>query len=158
MRSYCTYIPISHKILYMHYWIYVNTYDFILEGYSMIHHMSIVESFFLSFLFCFLFFVFFFFFFFLSSLFFFLVFLLVLFYVFWSAFFFFFFFFFFRASPAAYGGSQVGVKSELQLLAYTTATACEIWAMSSTYTTGHGNARSWTPWARPGLNPHPHGS
>ena len=31
--------------------------------------------------------------------------------------------FFFRATPEAYGGSQVGVKLELQLPAYTTATA-----------------------------------
>ena len=33
------------------------------------------------------------------------------------------FFIFFRATPAAYGGSWLGVKSELQLLAYATATA-----------------------------------
>jgi len=32
-------------------------------------------------------------------------------------------FFFFRATPTAYGGSSIGVDSELQLLAYTTATA-----------------------------------
>ena len=39
-------------------------------------------------------------------------------------FFFFFSFFFclFRAVPVAYGGSQAGVESELQLLAYTAAT------------------------------------
>ena len=35
----------------------------------------------------------------------------------------FFFFFYFRATPAAYGSSQGSVKSELQLLAYATATA-----------------------------------
>ena len=33
------------------------------------------------------------------------------------------FFFFFKAAPTAYGGSQVGVKLELQLLAYATAIA-----------------------------------
>ena len=32
-------------------------------------------------------------------------------------------FFFFRATPMAYGGSRLGVESELQLPAYTTATA-----------------------------------
>ena len=35
----------------------------------------------------------------------------------------FFSFFLFRASPVAYGSSQLGVKSELQLPAYTSATA-----------------------------------
>ena len=38
---------------------------------------------------------------------------------------FFFFFLIFRATPLAYGSSQAGVKSELQLLAYTTATAIQ---------------------------------
>ena len=37
--------------------------------------------------------------------------------------FFFFFFWLFSVAPEAYGGSQDGVKWELQLLAYTTATA-----------------------------------
>ena len=53
-------------------------------------------------------------------------------------FFYFFFFFFNRATPVAYRSSQVGVKSELQLPAYTTA---------------HGNAGSPTHWARPGIEP-----
>ena len=35
------------------------------------------------------------------------------------------FFFFFRAAPVAYGSSQLGVESELQLLAYATATATQ---------------------------------
>ena len=35
----------------------------------------------------------------------------------------FFFFFSFRATPTAYGGSRPEIKSKLQLLAYTTATA-----------------------------------
>ena len=50
--------------------------------------------------------------------------------------FFFFFFCLFRASPEAHGSSQVGVKSELQLLAYVTA---------------HSNARSLIHWERPGI-------
>ena len=37
----------------------------------------------------------------------------------------FFFFFFFRAIPATYRGSSLGVESELQLPAYTTATAMQ---------------------------------
>ena len=36
-----------------------------------------------------------------------------------------FFFFLFRAAPAAYGSSQAEVKSELQLLTYTTAIATQ---------------------------------
>ena len=47
-----------------------------------------------------------------------------------------------------------GVKLELQLLAYSTATATpclsHVWG---TYITGHGNARSLTHWARPGIAP-----
>ena len=44
----------------------------------------------------------------------------------WSQFHtFIFFFFLFRATPTIYGSSQVRVKSELQLLAYTTATATQ---------------------------------
>ena len=42
----------------------------------------------------------------------------------------------FRATLAAYGGLQLGVESELLLLAYTTA---------------HGNAGSFTRWGRPGI-------
>ena len=49
-----------------------------------------------------------------------------------------FFFFLFRAAPMAYGGSRLGVKSELQL---------------PTYTTAHGNARTLTHGSRPGMEP-----
>ena len=54
---------------------------------------------------------------------------------------------------------RLGVKSELQLLAYTRATATpepqqrQIRAVSVTYTTAHGNAGSLTHWARPGFEP-----
>ena len=30
---------------------------------------------------------------------------------------------------------------------------CQIWAVSATYTTAHGNARSLTHWVRPGIKP-----
>ena len=39
---------------------------------------------------------------------------------------------------------KLGVESELQLPAYTTATVTPIRAMYATYTTAHGNARSLT--------------
>ena len=42
---------------------------------------------------------------------------------FFFSFFVFCFLFFVRAAPVAYGGSRLGVESELQLLVYTTATA-----------------------------------
>ena len=50
---------------------------------------------------------------------------------------------------------RLGVKSELWLLAYTTATETwdEIQAMSATYITAHGNAGSLTHWMRPGIEP-----
>ena len=48
---------------------------------------------------------------------------------------------------------RLGVQSELQLPAYTTATATWDRATSATYTTAHGNARSPTQWARPGIKP-----
>ena len=61
---------------------------------------------------------------------------------------------FFRATPSAHGGSQARVELELQLLAYTTATATAgIWATSATYTTAHDNAESLTCWAKPGIEP-----
>ena len=40
-----------------------------------------------------------------------------------------FIFAFFRAAPTAYGNSQAGAQSELQLLVYTTATAT-LWDLS----------------------------
>ena len=75
----------------------------------------------------------------------------------------FFFFFLMRAvvvaAAAAEGGcglhfqpmevSRPVVESELQLLATATARS----ELRLTYTTGHGNARSLTPWARPGIEP-----
>ena len=49
-----------------------------------------------------------------------------------------FFFFLFRAAPAAYRSSWLGVESELQLLAYTTAKATQDPSHVVTYTTAHG--------------------
>ena len=49
--------------------------------------------------------------------------------------------------------SRLGVQSELQLPAYATATAMQIRAVSVTYTTAHGNARSSTHRVRPGMEP-----
>ena len=48
---------------------------------------------------------------------------------------------------------RLGVKPELQLLAYATATA--MWDLSHivTYTTAHGSARSVTHRASPGIEP-----
>ena len=48
---------------------------------------------------------------------------------------------------------RLGVESELQLIAYTIAQQCWIWATSATYTTTFGNTRSLTHWARPGIEP-----
>ena len=54
------------------------------------------------------------------------------------------FFFSFRAEPAACGVPRLGVKSELQLPAYTTQ---QHWtqAISATYATAQDNARSFNP-------------
>ena len=49
--------------------------------------------------------------------------------------------------------ARLGVESELQLLAYVTAMAMWDPSLSSTYTRAHGNARSLTYWARPGIEP-----
>ena len=48
---------------------------------------------------------------------------------------------------------RLGVESELQLLAYATATATGSRAASANYTAADGNARSLTHWARPGMEP-----
>ena len=48
---------------------------------------------------------------------------------------------------------RLGVESELQLPAYTTATVIQIQATSATYTTAHGNAGSPTHWVRSGIKP-----
>ena len=49
----------------------------------------------------------------------------------------------FRATPAAHGGSQLGVQLELQLLAYTSSKL--IWAASVSYSTAHDNTGSFNP-------------
>ena len=54
---------------------------------------------------------------------------------------------FFRATLTEYGGTQARGRMELQVPAYTTATAMP--DMSSIY--DQGNARSLTHWARPGI-------
>ena len=46
---------------------------------------------------------------------------------------------------------RLGVESELQLLAYTTATATAM--PDPSYTAAHGNAGSLTHWVRPGIEP-----
>jgi len=65
-----------------------------------------------------------------------------------------FLFLLFRAKPAAYGISRIGIKSELQLLAYISTTAtwdpscvCDLHHSSQQYPLSEGQ----------GLNPHPHG-
>ena len=48
---------------------------------------------------------------------------------------------------------RLGVKSKLQLLAYTTATAMPDRAASANYTTTYSNAGSLTHGVRPGIEP-----
>ena len=71
----------------------------------------------------------------------------------WKCLVFFFFFGHFRATPTAYESSQARGELELKLLAYTTTTATTRWDLPlfATYTIAHGNARSLTQWARPGI-------
>ena len=72
----------------------------------------------------------------------------------------FFFFFFFLFSELNLWQTEVprlGVKSEPQLLAYSTAQQGGIQATSATYTTGHGNAGSLTHWESQRSNLQPHG-
>ena len=64
------------------------------------------------------------------------------------------------AGPVDMEVPRRGVQSELQLPAYTTATAmpnpngtCRIWATFATYTVACGNAGSLTHWERPGIEP-----
>ena len=52
---------------------------------------------------------------------------------------------------------SLGVESELQLPAYTSATALRDLSLVFDLTTAHGNAGSLTHRARPGIKPHPHG-
>ena len=48
---------------------------------------------------------------------------------------------------------KLGVESELQLPAYTTATATRALSHITTYTIAHGNVGSPTPWERAGIEP-----
>ena len=48
---------------------------------------------------------------------------------------------------------RLGVKSELHLWAYTTATATQDPLTSETHLTTHGNTRFLTHWVRPGMEP-----
>ena len=67
-------------------------------------------------------------------------------------FFFFLVFCLFRAALVAQKVPRLGIKSELELPAYTTATAMEgIRAAFATYTTAHSSTRSLTHWTRPGV-------
>ena len=66
----------------------------------------------------------------------------------------------FRATPMAYGGSEARVKSELQPLAYTTATQDPSHLCHLHYSSRQcwivnplSEARDWTHWARPGIEP-----
>ena len=63
---------------------------------------------------------------------------------------FFIYFLFFRATPVAHGGSQV--RGHIRAVAPSPYHS-HIWATSVTYTTAHGNKRSLTHWARPGIEP-----
>ena len=66
-----------------------------------------------------------------------------------------FFLFFFLLGPPLQHMEvpRLGVELELQLPAYTTATAYEIWVASVTHTAAHGNAGSLAHWAGPGIEP-----
>ena len=63
----------------------------------------------------------------------------------------FFFCLFFRATLVTYEVPRLGVKLELQLPAYATATTTWDPSLSAAYTTAHSNAGSPTHWARPGI-------
>ena len=70
------------------------------------------------------------------------------------AFFFFFFFFFFRAAPSTHGSSQARQSNESCSCRPTPQPQqCRIQAVTATHTTAHGNTRSLTHWARPGIEP-----
>ena len=58
-----------------------------------------------------------------------------------------FFFSLFRAAPAAMDIPRREVKSEPQSQQH------QMWVVSATYTTAHGNTRSSNNWARPGIEP-----
>jgi len=65
----------------------------------------------------------------------------------------FFFFFFSRLYPPHMEVPRLGVESELQLPAYTTATQHQIGAASAACTTAHSNTGSLTHWARSEIKP-----
>ena len=70
------------------------------------------------------------------------------------SFFLFFVFCLFRTTPVAYGGSQArGLIGAVAASQHHSHSNTGIRAMSVTYTTAHGNARSLTHWARPGIKP-----
>ena len=68
---------------------------------------------------------------------------------------FFFFFFFLRWHPLHMEVPRLAVQWELQLLAFSTATATQDPSntASAAYTTAHGKAGSLTHWVRPGIKP-----
>ena len=60
----------------------------------------------------------------------------------------------FRAPPVAYGWSQArGSNQSCSCWPTPRPQQRQIWAVSSTYTTAHGNAQSLIHWARPGMEP-----
>ena len=69
-------------------------------------------------------------------------------------FFFFLYFAISRATPAAYGGSQArGLIGAVATGPCHSHGNMGIQAVSTTYTTAHGNTRSLTHWVRPGIEP-----
>ena len=68
-----------------------------------------------------------------------------------GVFFFFYIFVFSGHTPMAYGGSQA--RGPIGAVASGLRHSHSIRATSSTYTTTHGNTRSSTHWARPGIEP-----
>ena len=62
----------------------------------------------------------------------------------WHLYFLFYFFFFLGPHPWHMEVPRLGVKVELQMPAYSTATTTPDLIASVTYTTAHGNAASWT--------------
>ena len=58
----------------------------------------------------------------------------------------------FRATPKIYGGSQAGGRIGAVAVGLCHSRS-QIWAMSVSYTTALGHARSLTHWSRPGIEP-----
>ena len=75
----------------------------------------------------------------------------------WNKYILFSFFCFFGLQPRHMEVPGLGVKSEPQLPAYTTATAMWIRAVSATYPPAHGNTGPRPPEQGQGLTPQPHG-